>query len=479
MEQTSPARHFGHDFFHSLHRVIRTACRYPNDNLLIRRSIRFFQIMLDEMTADDDVNIFFWNGQFQIGGKKLAYRKDMAAIFEAMSDYFITHGIVSINFLQSSRNAAPEDILTFVRLLNDAVRSKVSSAALDSWLNDVNGFWVQVLRMQDHRRAAYGSDLETRRSIKACSVYLQAIETVRETAIKVSHGITGMRKARRLAQTIVDLIREDMALMIRLAAIGSDEDYLYTHSVNVALLATSLGGHIGLADTSMEQLAICGLFHDLGKADIGPDILLKPETMSEEEWRQMKAHPVAGMRKMLRFNAPQSLRSKILLGPFEHHLNPDMTGYPPTAFMERVSLFGKILRIADAYEAMTSPRAYRPESCTPDEILRKMWRDKDKHFDETVLKCFISMMGLYPIGSIVLLNDGTTGLVLDYPEKSEPEKPLILHLVDDGGGVLKPGQTIYLPDGHPEASGKPLEIIRGILPSRISLAPAVYFHNAQ
>jgi hypothetical protein len=95
------------------------------------------------------------------------------------------------------------------------------------------------------------------------------------------------------------------------------------------------------------------------------------------------------------------------------------------------------------------------------------------------LKCFISMMGLYPIGSIVVLSDGATGLVWDYPEKSEPEKPLILRLVDDGGGVLKPGPTIYLPDEHPDQSGHPLEIIRGISPSRISLTPSVYFQNAR
>ena len=119
------------------------------------------------------------------------------------------------------------------------------------------------------------------------------------------------------------------------------------------------------------------------------------------------------------------MRSKIILGPFEHHLNPDMTGYPKTHFMKKLSLMGKILRIADVYEALTASRAYRPRSFTPDEALRKMWSEVGKSFDPILLKSFISMMGIYPVGSLVELNDGRTALVMGYPDESPKDMPTV------------------------------------------------------
>jgi HD-GYP domain-containing protein (c-di-GMP phosphodiesterase class II) len=126
------------------------------------------------------------------------------------------------------------------------------------------------------------------------------------------------------------MIHEDAALMIGLTTLRDYDDYLYAHSVNVALLAMCLGRHIELSDISLEYLAICGLFHDLGKVDVPKEILLKHGTLTDEEWDLLRAHPVMGVRKILMLNANPSLRSRIILGPFEHHLNLDMTGYPHT-----------------------------------------------------------------------------------------------------------------------------------------------------
>ena len=86
---------------------------------------------------------------------------------------------------------------------------------------------------------------------KAKNIYLSAVEAVKEVAAKSSQGVAGIRKVRRLAQNIVDLVREDTPLMLGLASIKDYDDYTYAHSVNVALLAACLGNYIHMPDVSL------------------------------------------------------------------------------------------------------------------------------------------------------------------------------------------------------------------------------------
>jgi HD-GYP domain-containing protein (c-di-GMP phosphodiesterase class II) len=310
---------------------------------------------------------------------------------------------------------------------------------------------------------------------KAWNTYYYALKTVKEVAEKASKGIAGVRKARRLAQTIVDLVREDNSLMLGLATIKDYDDYTYTHSVNVALLATCLGRHVGLSQVFLEHLAVCGLFHDLGKVEISKNILLKPGELDIEEWDKMRKHPLIGVRKILRLQAPHSLRSRIILGPFEHHLNPDMTGYPKTHFMKKISLIGRILHIVDVYEALTSDRSYRPRAFSHNEALRRMWSERGKNFDPLLLKIFIHMIGIYPIGSILELDSGEIGLVFDYPDESEKALPLLILLVDDDKGGLTRGEKINLATQGQDEGLPKRNIVRSIPSSLLGIQPSRFF----
>jgi HD-GYP domain-containing protein (c-di-GMP phosphodiesterase class II) len=230
-----------------------------------------------------------------------------------------------------------------------------------------------------------------------------------------------------------------------------------------------------MSDVSLEYLTVCGLFHDLGKVGVPREILHKEGALTGQEWEQIKTHPLLGVGQILKLNAPPSLRARILLGPFEHHLNPDMTGYPRTLFMHQLSLLGRILRIADTYEALTARRAYRARSYAPDQALRKMWREAGKSFDTILLKCFIQMMGVYPIGSLVELSDGGIALVMEYPDDARKMQPLVLKLENDGRGGFLRGEIIYLPDHLSSKSAEVLSVVRGLDPSRLGISVAQFF----
>jgi len=475
LERQSIPERLGHDFLRALYYMINAVRIYKDNNQIVRTSVSSFQNMLNELTVSGDISLFLHRSRFHLGGEKLRYRRDTAVVAYKMIEFFSKRGIGGVNFLKSSRDALPENFMTFTRLFNDAIRYDNPLQWLEQKLQEKDYFWVQIFPRQDDDAIFDGESLEDKRYEKARKHYFLAIEAVKEVANKVSLGMVGIRKSIRLAQNIVDLIQEDKALMIGLTTLKEYDDYIYTHSVNVALLATCLGRHIELSDASLEHLTICGLFHDLGKVDIPKEILLKHWALTDKEWDLLKAHPVMGVRKILMLNANPSLRSRIILGPFEHHLNIDMTGYPRTLFTGHLSLMGKIIHIADVYEAMTNERVYRPKSFTPDEVLRKMWAKAGKMFDTILLKRFIHMMGIYPIGSVVEMSNGTIGLVMDYPEENERSLPLVLLLEDDGKGNLQRGEMVYLADQYIKEGSSRLNIVRVIPSANIRINPSDYF----
>jgi HD-GYP domain-containing protein (c-di-GMP phosphodiesterase class II) len=473
-KQSIPER-LGHDFLRALYHMVNTVRMYQDNNQLVQESVRSFQSILNELTASGDISLRLYRDRFHLAGEKLPYRRSSAVVVYNMIDFLSKRGFGSVNFLKSSRDVLPEDLMMFTRLFNDSVKNGNPLQWLEQKLNEHDFSWIQIFPRQDEDASFDSENPEDKRYEKLRKNYFFAIEAVREVANKVAHGMVGVRKSRRVAQNIVDMIKDDASLMIGLTTIKDYDNYLYAHSVNVSVLATCLGRHIELSDIALEHLTICGLFHDLGKVDVPKEILLKHGALNDEEWNLLKAHPVMGVRKILMLNANPSLRSRIILGPFEHHLNLDMTGYPGTLFMGHLSLMGKILHIADVYEALTAETVYRPKSYTPNEALKKMWADAGKSFDTILLKRFIHMMGIYPIGSIVELSDGGIGLVMDYPDETERSLPLVLRLVDDGSGNWQRGEMIYLADQIIKDGSNSINIVRGIQPAKLHINPAEFF----
>jgi HD-GYP domain-containing protein (c-di-GMP phosphodiesterase class II) len=447
-ERQSIPERLGHDFLRALYHTINAVRIYKNNNQIVQASVSSFQNMLNELTISGDISLLLYRNRFHLVGEKIRYRREMAVVVFKMAEFFSKRGIGGVNFLKSSREVMPENIMTFIRLFNDSIRHENSIQWLEQKLGEQDFSWVQIFPRQDDDATFDDENLENKRYEKARKHYFLAIEAVKEVANKVSQGMVGIRKSIRLAQNIVDLIQEDTTLMIGLTTLREYDDYTYSHSVNVALLATCLGRHIGLSDTLLEHLTLCGLFHDLGKVDIPKEILFKHWALTDGEWNLLKAHPVMGVRKILMLNANPSLRSRIILGPFEHHLNVDMTGYPRTMFTGHLSLMGKIIHITDVYEAMTNDRVYRPKSFTPDEVLRKMWQEAGKMFDTILLKRFIHMMGTLP---------------------------LVLLLEDDGNGTLQRGEMVYLADQIIKDGSDHLNIVRVIPSAQLNILPVQFF----
>ena len=186
------------------------------------------------------------------------------------------------------------------------------------------------------------------------------------------------------------------------------------HSVAVCALMIALGRQLHLDERLIRQVGIAGLLHDLGKAMMPMEVLNKPGKLTDAEFRIMKGHPEAGFKLLQEGKSVDDIAFDVVL---HHHEKTDGSGYPKGLKDSKISLYAKIGAVCDVYDAITSNRPYKA-GWDPAESLRKMAEWANGHFDPTVFQAFVKSLGIYPIGSLVRLNSGRLGLVIEQSSKS-------------------------------------------------------------
>ncbi len=310
---------------------------------------------------------------------------------------------------------------------------------------------------------------------RAASSYCSALASIKEVAEKIySQQRVGVRRSVRLIQNMVDLLIDKEPLFLAMSTIRVFDDYTFTHSVNVAILSMCLGKRLDLSKTLLNRLGLCGLFHDLGKVEIPKEILNKKGKLTEPELTIMRSHPLKSVQQILKLRASQEMKAQIILPPFEHHLRYDLSGYPQLKWQKPVSLFGRIITIADVFDAITSPRVYRPTALSQDKALGYMLEGSGTDFDPLLLKVFINMMGVYPVGTLLELDTGELGLVVETPDDAEEGRPLVTLLEQNDHGRYVKGKTVNLNTRGKEAGKFLRNINKTHHPSTYDIQPAAF-----
>jgi HD-GYP domain-containing protein (c-di-GMP phosphodiesterase class II) len=472
----------GEKLIKSLYYVINSVRIHHDNNQVVKDGVSQLRASIVEFSQGDDVPIQIWRGRFHILGEKLVYRRDTINIINEMLEYFSRRNLGGMCFLPSTKDAPHESMVDLVRLLNECVKRDDAPGWLDMQLERSRLGWVEIFKKPDESEDDTGQSSSDDQGMsseeKAQRAYFYALEILRSAAGGSSGLMGGIRKARRLAQTIVDLAQEDSSLLLGLATAKDYENYTYIHSVNVAFISACLGRRTGLSRVALEHLAVCALYHDLGRLSGSEEHLFKQGDTREDPWDRIKNHSLVSVKEILKLGTPKSLRIKIVPGTFEHHLNCDLSGNPGTHFVKSLSLFGKILRIADVYETLTSERGSSSMSFTPDEALRQMWSERGKSFDTLLMKRFIHMMGIYPIGTIVELNTGEKGIVMDYLSDADKSLPYVMILKEDGMDGFTPGEKIDLSSPDAGEEGPARSIQRTIHFSELGIQPAEFFRQS-
>jgi len=461
---------FGERFLRALYKLTQAVKVYQDNNQVLIECAEEFVGALTQWWEDEDhVTIQISRGRFFLQEEKLLFRRKNLNIMKEMLSYFDQRKLRGLRFKSSLKDSPFDQVLRFGRLLNRAEIEEDPVVWLIKKLKAGAFQWVEIVDIPDE----VSQERDPERKEMARRTYANALTSVKEISQKItSQSGAGVRKLKRIAQNMVDLLSEDESVLLGLSTIRDYDDYTYTHSVNVAILSMCLGKRIGLSRVSMSMLGICGLVHDIGKVDIPLGILNKPGKLAAEELEEIKKHPLRSVSKIIKLRATRDLKAKILLPPFEHHMKYDLSGYPRIHRKRSISLFGRILAIADVFDALTSPRIYRPKTYSPDLALGLMLEGTGKDFDPILLKVFINMLGVYPVGTLLLLDTGEKGLVINFLEGSDIARPLIVLLLPDGQKGFKKGKLANLAGRNPKTGSYLRNIVRTLHPSSYGIQPA-------
>ncbi len=223
-----------------------------------------------------------------------------------------------------------------------------------------------------------------------------------------------IEKCLYLANKIVDEIRSNDSLLVETIHLSSYDNYTYIHSINVSILSVITGIALGLTDEQLKNLSRAALLHDIGKTCISKEILNKPDILTEEEFEEIRKHPLYGYNLLQNNN---EISCVVRNAVYSHHENEDGSGYPRGLTSNKIHLFAKIIHIADVYDALTARRIYK-FPLNPADALEYLMASVETKFNKAVLEVFIKYIAPYPIGTSVKLSDGHTAIVIKNNEEA-------------------------------------------------------------
>jgi HD-GYP domain-containing protein (c-di-GMP phosphodiesterase class II) len=329
------------------------------------------------------------------------------------------------------------DALALVGLLNETAISEIEQAR--EYLESKGATAVRVAETTELDEAVKEAE-ERQNKLDARQDYDRGVTVMRDIETQVKLGkVFEVEPLQNLVGSLLDNLFKDPAAVLGLTAIRSHDDYTLNHSINVCILGLSLGASLGLDSESLKSLGLSALLYDLGKVRIPEGILNKEGPLSADEWQIVKSHASEGADLLKRI---QIVDQMPMVVAYEHHQRHDMQGYPETKTPTEQHLFSKIVALCDAYDAMTTRRPFRRE-IRPDKALAVLMQGRNKAYDPSLTKALVAMLGIYPMGAVVTMNDGTTGVVFRV-NRDDLLRPRIRRLIDASGRWLEQPETVDL-----------------------------------
>src|SRR6267378_457296 len=238
--------------------------------------------------------------------------------------------------------------------------------------------------------------------------------------------------ARKIIDGLARLVSQDRTSLMALTALKKYDNYTFTHMVNVSALAMAQARALNIEGPLLREFGFAALMHDIGKVNTPLEVLNKPDKLNREEFDIMKRHVVDGAHILRRTPEMPALAPIVA---FEHHLRQDLSGYPENIGHRKLNLCTQIVSIADVFDALRSNRPYREG--LPTARIRAILGEQDSPaFNQVLLKRFVNLMGLFPVGNLVRLSTDELAIVTaEHP--TDPFRPQVKIIMDANGAMIE------------------------------------------
>ncbi len=236
---------------------------------------------------------------------------------------------------------------------------------------------------------------------------------------------------KRTVDNMLRMVLKDRAVLLHLTEVREVDTYIFSHSLNVCMLSLILGLFLKLKRGELKDLGIAALLHDVGRARVPRHILYKPSPLTVKEFAEVKKHSAYGYEIIRECDhLPEQVTQAVL----QHHERLDGSGYPGGLRGDEIGLFARILAVADVFDALLADRPFR-EAFFPHQAV-DIISNSSGQFDPEVLRVFIENVAIYPVGSVVSLNTGETGVVVDV-NKGQQTRPVVRVMYDSNAAKIQ------------------------------------------
>lgn len=467
-------RKAGRDFLLTFYAGLRSLKLYPLENDQVQRALDDLSRSAETLIGIENELEVRISGEFIfVNGTRLRLNLDNYASF---SHVLSTLRECGVGVLRADEAVGRSEWQVLVSLL-------LTMAAREQDPNRLNELQQRLLQggathIVVEPPAESDEDLEDEERAKemAKRTYERSVSVTKELVGSVRMGRSAsVKKVKRAVQGIVDQVLNNEMSLFGLTAIRGYDEYTFTHSVNVCIFSVSIGKRLGLTKLQLYDLGMSALLHDVGKSRVPLEVLNKKGSLNEDEWRVMQSHPWMGVLTLFGLRGYGDIPYRSIIGAYEHHMKVDLTGYPKSIRPRELSIYSKIIAVADGFDAATSRRAYQTTPLQPDAVLQEMWNNPRRGLDPVLVKAFINLLGIYPVGTCVILDTYEVALVhAANPDPTFLNRPKVRIVCNAEGITLESGPVIDLSETASDGSFK-RSIIKVTDPAKYGIDPGNYF----
>ena len=467
-------RHAGRDFLVVLYTAFRSLKLYPIENAQVQKALDDLAAQTKHLLdVERELEVRLQGEFIFVNSTRLRLDLDNYASFSHILGVLQQCGVGAIRL---DEGVDRKQLQVFVSLLLSFAARELNPNKVHELGQKLQDGGVTLIAVEPPLETEEDLEEEERQKEAAKRTYAQSVAVTKEVINSVRMGRTAnVKKVKRAVQAIVDQVLNNESSLMGLTTLRDYDEYTFTHSVNVCIFSVALGRKLGLSKLQLYDLGMAALFHDVGKSRVPLEVLNKHGGLTEEEWRIMQAHPWLGVLTLFGLRGYGEIPYRGMVVAYEHHMKSDLTGYPKSIRSRQLSIYSKIVAVADGFDAATSRRVYQTVPIQPDQVLKEMWENPRRGYDPVVVKAFINLIGVYPVGTCVILDTYEVALVhAANADVTQIHRPMVRILVSTDGAIQFPGVLADLAEKNADGS-HPRTIIKVTDPVKYGIKISDYF----